>query len=260
MSSDEFCHDLASATPSSARFWHVLQGGKDGTCREVELAEHVMASYPQIRDMAIASRAFMARVVTYLAAEAGIRQFLDIGTGLPAEDNNTHEIAQAAVPEARIVYADNDPRVLAHARARLTSSTPLGATAYVDADMCDTETVLREAGRTLDLDQPVALLFLSVLGHITDADQAAAVVQKYTHRLAPGSYLAVCDTIATDAAVKAGELYVDTGTAPYVPRTPEQLAATADGLEIMPPGIVPITRWHADGEPLDQHGFLARKP
>ncbi|MGD9482903.1 SAM-dependent methyltransferase [Streptomyces sp. TRM70308] len=250
--------DIQPGTPSSAGFWNVLQGGKDGSAADVHLAEHVLAHYPVVADLARASRAFLARVVHHLAAEKGVRQFLDVGTGLPTDDN-THEIAQRAAPDARIVYVDNDPRILAHARARLTSSTPQGATAYVDADMSDHATVLREAARTLDLGQPVALLFLSVLGHL-DPAASASLVSAYTQRLAPGSYLAVCDTV-TGAGTPQGEAaYTATGAAPYTARTPEQLAATAGGLEILPPGIGPITRWHADGPPLDQHGYLARKP
>src|SRR5690242_20819465 len=131
---------------------------------------------PDIVRQAREDRLFLGRVVRYLAGEAGIRQFLDIGTGLPTADN-THQVAQSVAPESRIVYVDNDPLVLAHARALLTS-TPEGVTNYVDADLRDPETIVREAAKTLDFDQPVALMLMGILGHIEDYDEARSIVRR----------------------------------------------------------------------------------
>ena len=165
---------IDTTVPHSARIWNYWLGGKDNYAVDREAGDQFSAIYPGIVDIARADRAFLGRVVRYLAGEAGMRQFLDIGTGLPTADN-THEVAQSVAPESRIVYVDNDPLVLTHARALLTSS-PEGSTHYVDANMADPGKVLQEAGQWLDLTQPVALTFMGVLGHVTDDDEARAIV------------------------------------------------------------------------------------
>jgi hypothetical protein len=234
--------DLDLEVPHSARIWNYWLGGKDNY--EVDRAAGAawLAEYPEIRDIARASRAFLARAVHYLVREEGVRQFLDVGTGLPTADN-THEVAQRAAPDARIVYVDNDPLVLAHARALLTS-TPQGATAYVDADMRETAVVLAEAAKTLDFTRPIALLFQQVLGHITDDDEARTLVRRYVDALPPGSFLVISDGAERDEALQeAGEDYADTGAAPYVPRTPGLVAEFFDGLEWIDPGFVMVTAW-----------------
>src|ERR1700742_3969762 len=155
---------IDTSRPTSARFWNYLLGGKDNYPVDREAAESILALVPTLVDSARAERGFLIRVVRYLAGAAGIRQFLDIGTGLPTA-NNTHDVAQAIAPDCRIVYVDNDPLILAHARALLTS-TPEGVTDYIHADARDPDTILRDAARTLDFTQPIALMLLGLLNYI----------------------------------------------------------------------------------------------
>jgi hypothetical protein len=196
--------------------------------------------------------------------EAGVRQFLDVGTGLPTADN-THEVAQRLAPESRIVYVDNDPLVLAHARILLTSS-PEGITNYIDADLHDPARILAEAGKTLDLTQPVALLLIGVLGHVADVDEARSILRRLLAGLPTGSYLVQCDGTDTDLDyVAALEQYRDSGGVPYNVRAREEIESFYDGLEVVEPGVVQITRWRAEpnafGEAADvsELGGVARK-
>ncbi|MFC9430910.1 SAM-dependent methyltransferase [Streptomyces sp. NPDC056987] len=251
--------DLQPDVPHSARFWNYLLGGRDHFPADRELAELMLREYPAARDLARASRAFLGRAVRHLAT-AGVRQFLDIGAGLPTADN-THEVAQRVAPDSRIVYVDHDPIVLQHARALLTS-TPEGATGYVDADLTDPDAVLGHAARTLDLEAPVALLLMSTIGHIPDASAAADLVRTYMGRLAPGSHLVLCTTLASPEVDEANRRYADSGTIPYVASTAEEMAAMAAGLTVLPPGLGPINRWYPEGAPdpdVDQWGYVARK-
>ena len=163
---------LDATVPHSARVWNYWLGGKDNYAVDRAAGDPYAQLDPTITIIARETRAFLRRVVTYLAAEAGVRQFLDVGTGLPTV-GNTHEVAQAVAPDARVVYVDNDPLVLAHARTLLTS-TPEGATRYVDADMNDAGTLLHHVADTLDMDRPVALLVMGVLGHVAHLDDAKA--------------------------------------------------------------------------------------
>src|SRR5919201_5624015 len=187
--SSEQVAKLDTGVAHTARTWNYWLGGKDHFAADREVGEQILQFLPNMRTTARADRAFLGRAVRYLAGTAGIRQFLDIGTGLPTADN-THEVAQSVAPESRIVYVDNDPLVLTHARALLTSS-PEGSTHYVDANMADPGKVLQEAGKWLDLTQPVGLTFMGVLGHITDHDEARAIVAGLLDGLASGSYLAI---------------------------------------------------------------------
>ena len=189
---------IDTTVPHSARIWNYWLGGKDHYPVDREAGDTYHEIYPGIVDTARAVRYFMARAVRYLAGEAGVRQFLDVGTGLPAVDN-THEIAQRVAPESRIVYVDNDPLVLAHARA-LLSSRPEGACDYVDADMRHPEDILEAATRTLDLTQPVALLLMGVLGHVSDYGEARLVVRGLLDAFQPGSYLALADSVRVGGA------------------------------------------------------------
>jgi O-methyltransferase involved in polyketide biosynthesis len=183
-----------------------------------EAGEQFRAVFPEIVEVARSSR-----------------QFLDIGTGLPTADN-THEVAQRVVPDARVVYVDNDPVVLAHARALLTSSTE-GATGYIDADLRDPDRILDLSARTLDLSRPVALMLLGVLGHLDDDDQARSVAQRLLDGLASGSYLVLCDgTDTSQAGVQAQQDYDQSGAVPYRLRSPEQIAGFFEGLELVEPG------------------------
>ncbi|MFD7494231.1 SAM-dependent methyltransferase [Streptomyces sp. NPDC059832] len=252
---------IRSGVPHSARVWNYWIGGKDHYPVDQELGDQVIASYPQTRDLARASRAFQARAVRYLADEAGITQFLDIGTGLPVQ-NSTHEVAQNIQPKARIVYVDNDPLVLTHARALLTSASD-GVTDYVHADMLEAERVLQEASRTLDMTQPVAVLVLSTLGHV-EPRAGIDLMRRYMAGTVTGSYLVLCDTVATPQTLAAQEAYAAGDTPPYLVRRPEEILASADGMELVEPGFGSISLWRAslseDGaEPVDQWGFVARK-
>ena len=256
--------DIDASVPHSARIWNYWLGGKDNFAADREAGDEFLAVYPGQRDKARAVRHFLARAVRYLVVDAGVRQFLDVGTGLPTADN-THEVAQRLAPESRIVYVDNDPLVLAHARILLTSS-PEGETNYIDADLHDPEHILAEAGKTLDLEQPVALLLIGVLGHVADPEVARGIVARLMAGLPSGSYLMQCDGTDSDPDyVAALERYRDSGGVPYNVRAAEQIKSFYDGLEPVEPGIVQITRWRPDpnafGEAAEvsELGGVARK-
>ncbi|MGW0331527.1 SAM-dependent methyltransferase [Streptomyces sp. NPDC003011] len=256
---------IDTSVPHSARIWNYWLGGKDNYPVDEEAGDAYTAVFPGIVTIARSSRAFLRRNITYLVSEAGIRQFLDIGTGLPTADN-THEVAQRIAPEARIVYVDNDPMVLAHARA-LLYSTAEGATAYVDADVLDPDRILASAAETLDLTRPTGLILSNILGHVADDDQARSIVTRLMDALPSGSYLSVNDgSRGTDPAFeRAQDAYNESGAVPYNLRTVDQITAFFDGLDLIDPGVVPVTSWRPDPgspapEPIGEHGGLARKP
>ena len=259
------------AVPHSARIWNYWLGGRDNFEVDRLAGDAYTAVFPGIVTIARESRLFLGRVVSYLAGEAGVRQFLDVGTGLPTADN-THEVAQRVAPDARVVYVDNDPLVLAHARALLTSSVE-GATQYVHEDMHHPQELLAKAAEVLDLSRPVAVLFMGVLGHVPNLADAHTVVRVLLDAVAPGSYLAAYDgSAAREAAAftKAQQEYDDTGAKPYVLRTPTEIESLFDGLDWVPPGFVSLPLWRPiDGglprigrapEPIDAFGGVARKP
>jgi hypothetical protein len=265
---------IDTTVPHSARIWNYWLGGKDNYPVDRGAGDAWAATQPDIVTIARAGRAFLNRAVTHLAGEVGLRQFLDVGTGLPTA-NNTHEVAQRVAPESRIVYVDNDPLVLAHARALLTS-TPEGATRYLDADMHDSDKLIRDAAEVLDFDRPVGVIFMGVLGHITDLDEARALVRRLVERVPSGSYLTLCDgTLPEDPEVRARTIqaqqeYADTGAVPYWNRTHEEVRSFFDGLELVEPGFVSVSLWRpqqpegvteiAPPEPMDYYGGVARKP
>jgi hypothetical protein len=255
---------IDTSVPHSARIWNYWLGGKDNYPVDRAAGDQYRQIFPGIVDIARAIRYFLARAIRYLAADAGIRQFLDVGTGLPTVDN-THEVAQRVDPRCRIVYVDNDPLVLAHARALLTSA-PEGATDYLDADMREPGKILRAAARTLDLDQPVALMLLGVLGHIADYGQARSIVRRLLGGLPSGSYLVLADSINVgEAHMEADRRYNEGGSVPYVLRSPAQVTGYFGGLELVAPGVVPVSRWRPDPSPFDPVevetlGGVARKP
>ena len=259
---------INTSVPQSARIWNYWLGGKDNYEVDRAAGDQYIALFPGIVDIARASRGFLTRAVAYLAGEAGIRQFLDVGTGLPTA-NNTHEVAQRIAPESRIVYVDNDPLVLAHARALLTS-TPQGATSYVHADLREPEVILAEAAKTLDFSKPVALMLMGIMGHIEDYDEARAIVRRLLEALPSGSYFALNDgtNVFSKEFAAAQEGYNRSGAVPYVLRTPEQIAGFFEGLELVEPGVVSCPRWRPDpadaasGPPaeLDAFGGVGRKP
>jgi len=258
---------IDTTVPHSARIWNYWLGGKDNFAVDRAAGDAWEATFPGMRDIARASRGFLTRSIRYLADDAGIRQFLDVGTGLPTADN-THQVAQRIAPEARIVYVDNDPLVLAHARALLTS-TPEGATAYVHADLRDPDKILAEAAATLDFTGPIALILSGVLGHVVDIDQARSIVRGLLAGLPSGSYLSLNDgtsVIAREELEQATQDYNDSGALPYVQRTPAEIASFFDGLELVEPGVVSCPRWRPEPAPggppaeLDAFGGVGRKP
>jgi hypothetical protein len=232
------------SVPHPARIYGYWLGGKDHYPADRKVAEEVIRRRPQVVAGARANRAFLARAVRFLARDCGIRQFLDIGTGLPAPDS-THEVAQSIAPHCRIVYVDNDPLVLVHARALLTGG-PRGTCDYVDADLRDTATIVSQASQTLDLTQPTAVLMLAVLHFIPDTDDPAGIVAALTKQLAPGSYVVISHLTGdfapgpVSAGVQAYNALVPT---PLVARTHAQVTALFGGLPLVPPGVVPLTEW-----------------
>jgi O-methyltransferase involved in polyketide biosynthesis len=241
---------IDTTVPHSARIWNYWLGGKDNYPVDRAAGDQFSQAFPAIVTIAQTSRHFLARSIRYLAAEAGIRQFLDIGAGLPTVDN-THEIAQRAAPEARIIYVDNDPLVLARARALLTS-TPEGATAYIDADLREPDKIMAEAAKTLDFTQPIALILNGILGHVPDTGEARSIVHGLTGALPSGSYLSLMDgtsVIAGAAAAEAQQGYNESGALPYALRAPEEIASFFVGLELVEPGVVSCPRWRPDPSP-----------
>ena len=238
------------STAHPARVWNYWLGGRDYFAADRAAGEQMNRDFPHLAQTARAERAFLVRAVRFLAGPARIRQFLDIGAGLPA-GGNTHEIAQRIAPDTRIVYADNDPAVLVHARALLRNpmlaSTPEGAVSYVDADLRDVTAVLAGSARTLDLEKPVALIMLGVLGHIDDHGAARSITSQLMDALPAGSYLAIADGVAGSGPVDdAQQRYNDAAPVPYHLRLPDQLASFFDGLDLIEPGVVPCPRWKPD--------------
>ncbi|MFC5184938.1 SAM-dependent methyltransferase [Actinomadura harenae] len=252
--------------PHSARIWNHWLGGKDNYAADRAAGDKVRAVYPAIVDVARQSRLFLGRAVRHLVAEEGVTQFLDVGTGLPTADN-THEVAQRLAPRSRIVYVDNDPLVLVHARALLTS-TPEGACAYIDADARDPERILARAADTLDFTRPVALMMLGILGSIWDDGEAMAVRDHLVDALPPGSHLVLEDgtgAVDPDAAADAEHVRAEAGD-PYKLRSPEGLAEFFHGLKLLDPGVVAVSRWRPDPNPwgtppeVTAYGGVAAKP
>ncbi|WP_285731891.1 SAM-dependent methyltransferase [Nocardiopsis sp. ATB16-24] len=250
----------------SARVWNYWLGGKDNYPVDRELGDQILRTYPGIATDARAGRAFLVRGITHLAGKEGVRQFLDIGTGLPTADN-THEVAQSVAPESRVVYVDDDPMVLAHARALLVG-TEEGATRFVDNDLCEVDKVLAEAGELLDFDRPVALSVVGTLGHLPDLERARAVMERYKEALAPGSFVLVGDHVMPDdpAAVEALDQWNDGAALAYRTHTEQEFASYFDGLELLEPGVVPSTRWRTEEPEIgkaphtDMYGAVGRKP
>jgi hypothetical protein len=251
--------------PQTARIWNYWLGGKDHFPVDRQVGDQILEAFPAIVENARASRAFLVRAVGYLAGEAGIRQFLDVGTGLPTA-NNTHQVAQRVAPESRVVYVDNDPIILAHARALLTS-TPQGATAYIDADLRDPEKILQEAARTLDFGRPVAVMLMGILGHIEDDDEARSIVKRLVGGVGSGSYLTTNDgTDTSEEVVEAARIWNESANPTYHLRSPARIAQFFDGLELVEPGIVSPPRWRPEPSPsglpdeVDSACGVGRKP
>jgi hypothetical protein len=234
---------LDTSVAHIARVYDYWLGGKDNFAADRAAGDAALQAYPGLASSVRANRAFLARAVRYLAGEAGIRQFLDVGTGIPTA-SNTHEVAQAEAPASRVVYVDNDPVVLIHARALLASG-PEGATDYVDADLRDTERILDQAAGTLDFSAPVAVMLVSVLHVIPDRDDPAAIVARLMGAAAPGSFLCISHP-ASDidrAAIEGARRYNALAGQPARLRDRADVERFFDGLELVEPGVVPLPQW-----------------
>ncbi|HYB88743.1 MAG TPA: SAM-dependent methyltransferase [Streptosporangiaceae bacterium] len=245
-----------------ARVYNYWLGGKDNFAADRELAERFIAADPAVIAGVRANRAFLGRAVHFLVADAGIRQFLDIGTGIPTA-SNTHQVAQRAAPASRVVYVDNDPIVLSHARALLTSNPP-GVTDYVDADLRDTATILAEAARTLDLAQPVAVMLVGIMHCVPDDDDPAGIVATLMDAIPPGSYLVIshpASDIQVEAMAAGSALLNEALAGPITFRGRAEVARLFDGLELVEPGLVSTSQWRsgAGAKPLNAWAGVARK-
>ncbi|MFE7840595.1 SAM-dependent methyltransferase [Streptomyces sp. NPDC057474] len=252
---------IVTTRPAAARIWNYWLGGGDYYEVDREAGDEIRRLHPSIGDYARADRLFLGRAVRHLVTDLGIRQFLDIGTGLPTAEN-THEVAQRIAPESRIVYVDNDPLVLAHARALLTS-TPEGRTDHVDEDLRNVDSILEHAGRTLDLTRPVAVMLLGVVIFIGDEEDPYGIVRRLVDALPAGSHLVLSHTITgpdlpdVDAAVEWWNAH---GTPRITQRTPEAVARFFDGLDLLDPGVVSCSRWRPDttgGRPPEEPAEVA---
>jgi hypothetical protein len=261
--------EINTGVAHSARIYDYWLGGKDNFAADRAVGDAVIKAIPSTPLLARENRAVLGRAVRYLAAEAGIRQFLDIGTGIPTA-GNTHEVAQAVAPDSRIVYVDNDPIVLAHARALMTSD-PVGATAFIQADFREPDKILADPALrgVLDLNQPVALMLVAILHFFSDDDNPRGIVSSLVEALPSGSYLTItnltADFMDPEQAAEARQAGQQGGIT-YVARTQAEVAAFFSGLELVEPGIVPMQAWHPDGAGLtDPHGptsyvAMGRKP
>jgi hypothetical protein len=233
----------------SARRYDYWLGGKDNFAADRESGDAIAAAFPSIRTAVLENRRFLRRAVAFLTGEAGMRQFLDIGTGIPTSPN-VHEVAQEIAPAARVAYVDNDPIVLAHARALLNSS-PEGATAYIDADLREPEKILNDPDlrRTIDFGQPVVLILVAILHFVPDADDPYGIVARLLDALPSGSYLvgshATADELAPQLAAEIAAGRHGSGQL----RSRAEFARFFDGLELVPPGIVSVSEWRAEHEP-----------
>jgi hypothetical protein len=250
----------------NARVWNYWIGGKDNYEVDQQVGEHVADMFPIIRDIARADRDFLGRAVSFLAGERGVRQFLDVGTGLPTADN-THEIAQRIAPESRIVYVDNDPIVLVHARTLLTG-TQDGVTAYIDADVHDPEAILERAAGTLDFTEPVAVMMLGILNFVLDTDKARDIAHRVMAAVPSGSYLVLTHPTFDDELGGAGQIpamkfWNENATPPITARSGADIAAFFEGLDLLEPGMVSCGQWRArpgSAVLVPQYGAVAVKP
>ena len=250
-----------------ARVYDYWLGGKDNFQADRIAGEETIAAYPAIRSSARSNRAFLARTVSYLAGVHGIRQFLDIGAGLPTAPN-THEVAQSIQPASRVVYADSDPMVLSHARALLASG-PQGVIACVEADLRDTDTILTQAAGILDLTRPAAILLLAVLDHVSDLDEVRRIVARLLAAVPPGSFVvishAASDIDPDETSEMISRLNEHLAEASFVGRPRDAVARFFDGLDLVGPGVVKVTRWYPLSEltasaRTSLWGGMARKP
>jgi O-methyltransferase involved in polyketide biosynthesis len=250
--------------PHSARVWNYFLGGKDNYPVDRAAGDQYRRTFPQIDDIARTDRAFLGRAVRYMAGEEGVRQFLDIGTGLPTMDN-THEVAQRVDPTCRIVYVDNDPLVLVHAEALLVGTVE-GVTDYIEADLREPDKILANASRTLNFDQPIGLMLLGILHFVPDFDEVRQIVAQLVDALPPGSFMALThatfdigDQAVVAANAAAQQDYNASADSPITARGRAEILRFFDGLELLEPGLVSMSRWRPEatpwGEPPEVAGF-----
>jgi hypothetical protein len=266
LESDPYDQDLPfdSTVAHPARVYDYWLGGKDNFAADREAGDAVLRAKPAIRRNVRANRAFLGRCVRFLAAEAGMRQFLDIGTGIPSA-GNTHEVALAVDPDCRVVYVDNDLMVLRHAQALLTSAT--GTVAYLDMDARDTAKILAAAADTLDFSKPVAVMLIAILHLIPDDDDPWTLVADLMAAAAPGSYLAIthpASDVAVEASARASQAYNETVATPQTRRSRDEFARFFTGLDLVDPGVVQLSDWRPAASdlaaPSSGYGAVARKP
>jgi trans-aconitate methyltransferase len=258
--------DFDTSVPHIARVYDYWLGGTDNFPADRAMGERTLQAYPNLALSVRANRAFLARAVRYLAGRAGIRQFLDIGTGIPTA-NNTHEVAQRVAPQSRIVYVDHDPVVLAHARELLTS-TPQGASAYLDGDLRDPDAILAAAAETLDFGQPVAVMLIAVMHFVGDEAEAGAIVQRLMGACAPGSFLTITHAASDIDAEQMAEMVRrlnETTAEKTTLRDRAGVTRLFDGLELAEPGVIRAAEWRPDtaaeaASPAALWGGVARKP
>jgi len=252
--------------PNVARVWNYLVGGRDNFAADRDAARQLLEAAPMMGAVGPGARAFLRRAVGFLAADIGLRQFLDIGTGIPTA-GNTHEIAQAVAPESRIVLVDNDPVVLVHARA-LLRSTVTGVTSYIDADIREPGKIIAAARESLDFDQPVALVLIGTLTYVEGTDEVAAIVGTLLDAVPRGSYLTITQPASDlgEAANKARQCWNQAVPTPVWLRDRVAVTSWFDGLDLVEPGVVPVNQWRPDGaDPaydgvLPLYGAVGRKP
>jgi hypothetical protein len=257
--------DFDASVPHIARVYDYWLGGKDNFAADRVMGERTLQAYPNLVYSVRANRAFLARAVRFLAGQ-GVRQFLDIGTGIPTA-NNTHEVAQRIAPDSRIVYVDNDPVVLSHAKA-LLKSTPEGACAYLDADLRDPDAILAGAAQTLDFGQPVAVMLIAVMHFVGDDAQASAIMRRLTAACVPGSYVALSHAASDIDAAQMAEMIrrLNESTAEKTTlRDRGGVTRLFDGLELVEPGVIRAAEWRPDSDleaasPAALWGGVARKP
>jgi hypothetical protein len=252
--------------PNVARVWNYLVGGRDNFAADRDAARQLLEAAPMMGAVGPGARAFLRRAVGFLAADIGLRQFLDIGTGIPTA-GNTHEIAQAVAPESRIVLVDNDPVVLVHARA-LLRSTVTGVTSYIDADIREPGKIIAAARESLDFDQPVALVVIGTLTYVEGTDEVAAIVGTLLDAVPRGSYLILTQPASDlgEAANEARQCWNQAVPTPVWLRDRAAVTSWFDGLDLVEPGVVPVNQWRPDGvDPaydgvLPLYGAVGRKP
>ncbi|MEN3610702.1 SAM-dependent methyltransferase [Plantactinospora sp. ZYX-F-223] len=248
---------LDTTVPHSARIWNYWLGGKDNFAVDRAAGDEVIAHIPDIPIGAKSERAFLKRVVRFLVEDAGVRQFLDVGTGLPSADN-THEVAQSLDPRCRVVYVDNDPLVMVHARALLTSA-PGGSCDYVEADLRQPDTILASARQTLDFSQPIGLMLLGVVNHLMDDDVAYGSVAQLVQAMPAGSYLVLTHSTAEihgEPMLRVMRETTERGGTPIRARTKMELERFFDGLDLLEPGVVTCSRWRPDPESDEPEVYL----